>query len=187
MFAEKVQQLIQLLEKQELEAENGIVSPQLYLELFAAYLYQNDLCNARFLWKRIPQNVKSGNAELTRIHNVYLALWNNNSPEFFKAIEYEWSSNIAELIFELKEKVKQETLDLIGMAYSSIFENVLIEMANITPDKVTEVCSQLDWKVENGNFPRLIIPKRRPVEQKITTTSEDQLFILTDFVSFLEN
>lgn len=72
MFSEKIRQLTALLEKQELEvslrcfrlliarlyffitslvlcssfrnqAPNGIVSIQLYSELFAAYLYQNDL------------------------------------------------------------------------------------------------------------------------------------------------
>lgn len=74
MFLEKIEQLIAVLEKQELEvielnwnwiqidvaiqcaescnffvvsfclqSPNGIVSPQLYAELFAAYLYKNDL------------------------------------------------------------------------------------------------------------------------------------------------
>lgn len=70
MFSEKIDQLVAVLEKQELEvsienfivlirghrkkrtndaafslfqAPNGVVSPQLYAELFAAYLYKNDL------------------------------------------------------------------------------------------------------------------------------------------------
>lgn len=64
MFAEKINQLVGAWEKQELEvnwyrfefneifliiqififkAPNGIVSAQLYLELLAAYLYQDDL------------------------------------------------------------------------------------------------------------------------------------------------
>lgn len=63
MFLEKIEQLIALLEKQELEvivynikgnsnvnafrfhlqSTNGVVSLQLYSELFAAYLYKNDL------------------------------------------------------------------------------------------------------------------------------------------------
>lgn len=61
-------------------------------------------CSARFLWKRIPANVKTGNVELEKIHKVYTCLWNNDIAGFFNAINYEWSSNIAEIMFELRGK-----------------------------------------------------------------------------------
>lgn len=59
-------------------------------------------CSARFLWKRIPLQIKTGNVALEKIHNVYVCLWNNDIAGFFKIINYEWSSNIAELMFELR-------------------------------------------------------------------------------------
>lgn len=58
--------------------------------------------NARFLWKRIPHTVKQGNVELEKIWSIYNHLWNNDVTGFFKAINYEWSNNVAELMFELK-------------------------------------------------------------------------------------
>lgn len=58
--------------------------------------------NARFLWKRIPAAIKQKDAELEKIWLVYNHLWNNDMPGFFKAISYEWSTNVAELMFELK-------------------------------------------------------------------------------------
>lgn len=71
-----------------------------FLELFS--------CSARFLWKRIPLNIKTGNVELEKIHSVYLCLWNNDIAGFFKNINYEWSNNIAELMFELRGALQQQ-------------------------------------------------------------------------------
>lgn len=59
-------------------------------------------CNARFLWKRIPNNVKEGNKELEQMHQVFKCLWNNNMVQFNEAINFEWSRDVAELMFELK-------------------------------------------------------------------------------------
>lgn len=59
-------------------------------------------CSARFLWKRIPLNIKNTDVELEKIHSVYICLWNNDIAGFFKTINYEWSNNIAELMFELR-------------------------------------------------------------------------------------
>lgn len=50
----------------------------------------------------MPFNMKSGNVELEKIHAVYLCLWNNDIAGFFKAINYEWSNNIAELMEDLR-------------------------------------------------------------------------------------
>uniref|UniRef100_U5EKJ7 Putative signalosome subunit 2 csn8 n=1 Tax=Corethrella appendiculata TaxID=1370023 RepID=U5EKJ7_9DIPT len=187
MFCEKIKQLTALLEKQELESPNGIVSAVLYSELFAAYLYQNDLSNARFLWKRIPQNIKTGNNELEQMYKVFTCLWNNDTSGFYKAINYDWSKNVSELMFELKEKIQLETVNLVGRAYSSIFENVFAEMTNQTPEMIVDTCKSLNWEIVDGPFPRLIIPKVPVTEKPISTSSEDQLQKLTDFVSFLEN
>lgn len=41
MLEEKIEQLVAMLEKQELE--DSIQDPKLYHELFAGYLYLNDL------------------------------------------------------------------------------------------------------------------------------------------------
>ncbi|XP_055635750.1 COP9 signalosome complex subunit 8 [Toxorhynchites rutilus septentrionalis] len=187
MFSEKIGQLTQLLEKQEIEAPNGIVSVQLYSELFAAYLYRDDLCNARFLWKRIPLSVKTGHAELEQMYKVYQCLWNNDIAGFYKVINHDWSKHVSELMFELKEKIQHETINLIGRAYSSILENVFSEMTNQTPDMIDEMCKNLKWEIVEGPRPRLILPKHPVAEKPLVVSAEDQLQELTNFVSFLEN
>lgn len=92
-------------------------------------------------------------------------------------------------MYELKEKVQLDNLQLIGYAYTSILENVFAEMTNQTPDMVTETCERLNWEIQTGEvpFPRLILPKKPIVEKVAALDAEDQLHKLTSFVSFLEN
>lgn len=85
------------------------------------------------------------------------------------------------------EKVHQETVHLIGLAYSSIFEDCLCTMINQTPETIADTCTGLGWEIQDGPFPRLVIPKRPAPREIAGASSEDQLAKLTDFVSFLEN
>lgn len=90
-------------------------------------------------------------------------------------------------ILKLIEKTYKETIDLIGKAYTSLFEDFLCNMLNQTPDVITELCNNLGWEIQEGNYPRLILP-RRPPEVKVNTESAENLLAkCTDFVSFLEN
>ncbi|KAG4068048.1 hypothetical protein HA402_011381 [Bradysia odoriphaga] len=186
MPTEKIDQLIDLLEKQEIEATMAL-SAQLYAELFAAYLYRNELSKARFLWKRIPKSIKTGNVELEKIWNIFNHLWDNDLNAFFKAINFEWSANVGRIMSQLKDKIQEETIDLVAVAYSSIFEDYLQNLLNQTPEALNDLCVSLGWDIQSGSYPRLIIPKKKASEKVDTATAEDQLQKLTDFVSFLEN
>lgn len=94
---------------------------------------------------------------------------------------------MAELMTELREKIYQETITLIGLAYSSIFEDRLCDMIAQSPDVVGDTCQALGWTIEDGPYPRLVIPKRAPESEGEIAGAEEQLAKLTDFVSFLEN
>lgn len=84
-------------------------------------------------------------------------------------------------------KTYKETIDLIGKAYTSLFEDYLCNLLNQTPDIISDMCKNQEWEIQDGNYPRLILP-RRPAPVKVPTeTSENLLIKLTDFVSFLEN
>lgn len=76
---------------------------------------------------------------------------------------------------------------MIGLAYSSIFEDCLCKMLNQTPEAITDLCKTLDWEIQDGQFPRLIIPKKPVPNKAEIATAEHQLAKLTEFVSFLEN
>lgn len=85
------------------------------------------------------------------------------------------------------DKVQEETISLVAIAYSSIFEDGLCTMLNQTPEALNDLCQSLGWEIQSGAYPRLIIPKKKTVEKVDSATAEDQLQKLTDFVSFLEN
>ncbi len=89
--------------------------------------------------------------------------------------------------FRCADKVQEETINLVALAYSSIFEDYLCTMLNQTPEALNEICGTLGWEIQSGPYPRLIIPKKQVIEKMDSATAEDQLQKLTDFVSFLEN
>lgn len=59
--------------------------------------------HARFLWKRIPQNLK--NPELEQLYKVFESLWHNQFTQFYVEINFNWSPNIAKIMIELKGKI----------------------------------------------------------------------------------
>lgn len=85
------------------------------------------------------------------------------------------------------EKTYKETVELIGKAYTSLFEDNLCNMLNQTPEAVAELCTNLGWEIQEGTYPRLILPRRPPDVKVHTESAENLLGKLTDFVSFLEN
>lgn len=107
--------------------------------------------------------------------------------EFYKLMDFKWSQGVAEVMYELKEKVQMDNIQLIGYAYTSIHENVFAEMTNQTPEMVADSCKRMNWEIQDGPFPRLILPKKPVVEKLSALDAEDQLRKLTSYVSFLEN
>lgn len=78
----------------------------MYAKLLAVYLYEDDLCSAKFLWKRIPEQARNECADLSPIWDVGKAMWNGKLSEVFKSIDdYEWSANVADIMKAVKGKI----------------------------------------------------------------------------------
>lgn len=119
---------------------------------------------------------------------MFQALWLNDTPAFFAAVQWRWTlSTVAELMAELQHRVRRETIELIALAYSSIFEDHLQQLVQQEPAAVEEMCKSLGWSIEEGPAPRLVLPKRQAIDEVAGVDAEQQLAKLTDFVSFLEN
>ncbi|CAG9098983.1 hypothetical protein JYU34_002500 [Plutella xylostella] len=174
------------LEKQELEATNGIATPSTYAQLLAIYLYQNDLCNAKFLWKRIPPTITSSNPEIVAIWAIGQKLWKKDLPGTYQAITaYTWTEPVASIIKALEDKVRERSFALIGSSYSSISLEAVASMSGLSKDAVLHACRDLKWELDADGV--TVAPKPPTTPQPLHTSSEDQLFKLTEFVSFLEN
>ena len=89
------------LEFQELETLSEELPAETYAELLASYLLQNSLCNAKFLWKRIPVTTKA-NPELVALWQVAQKLWLKDMPGFYRDVQsFQWSQSIAPIITQL--------------------------------------------------------------------------------------
>ena len=61
-------------------------------------------CAAKFLFKRIPDDVKKDHTELKKIWDVGMALWNRDFPTAFVALEQEWSESVKPIMQAVKGK-----------------------------------------------------------------------------------
>ncbi|XP_055840223.1 COP9 signalosome complex subunit 8 [Episyrphus balteatus] len=185
MQPDKYTDLVKQLEDEELES---CINAEQYIQLLAAYLYQDDLSNAKYLWKRIPQSTKTGNKELEKLYTLCLALKNNNTADFFKAISFNWSPAIKDLMTDLEEKIRQDVFTLVGKSYTYIYESKLMELTALPQDRLRQTCESMEWKMEqDAQQQTLVVPQVKVKAEPINTPSEDLLYTLTEFVSFLEN
>lgn len=56
-------------------------------------------CNAKFLWKRIPNQCKTENPELAYVWNVGKAMWQRDFPATYAALNStQWTDNVADIM-----------------------------------------------------------------------------------------
>lgn len=183
----EVDKFLQELEKAELEAPGGVASPQIYAQLLAVYLYQNDLCNAKYLWKRIPADLKSGNRELGQIWMVGQRMWQRDWPAVHVALNAEWSEDVSDIMAALKDNVRERAIILISRAYSSLGLTVFASMTGLTLEEARRVAIERGWVVDGTMVQPCKIQKEESNLAHEVCLTEDQLYKLTQFVSFLEN
>ncbi|XP_034938471.1 COP9 signalosome complex subunit 8 [Chelonus insularis] len=185
MVLGEVNTLVQELEKAELEAPDGLPSAQIYAQLLAVYLYQNDLCNAKYLWKRIPPNIKSLCPELQQIWMVGQRMWQRDWRAVHAALNNEWSDDVNSIMHALKENVRERAMILISEAYSSVNLSVLAAMTGLSLEQAQISAVERGWTVDGNTVKPCKVDKEQHTAQ--ATLTEDQLYKLTEFVSFLEN
>ncbi|XP_022918880.1 COP9 signalosome complex subunit 8 [Onthophagus taurus] len=186
MLKDNINTLAEDLERQELEAPNGTATYEVYEQLLAIYLCQNDLCNAKYLWKRIPDVVKLCKPELGQIWTVAQHMWQRDFPAVYRALtSVKWSDTVAELMNLVQENVRSRAVDLIAQSFSSIALETVASMTDLNVEVAGAACIEKGWLVEADT--QMVHPVRPKLEPSGHISSEDQLYKLTDFVSFLEN
>ncbi|XP_066581832.1 COP9 signalosome complex subunit 8 [Prorops nasuta] len=182
--------LLHELEKAELEAPGGVASAQTYAQLLAVYLYENDLCNAKYLWKRIPSNVKAANAELGQIWIVGKRMWQRDWSAVHIALDGKWSSDVGYIMAEIREKVRERAMNLIAEAYSSLELSVLASMTGLSIDGARQAAASWNWRIDGTTVQTRkmdMLQHYSNLAPESALLTEDQLEKLTQIVSFLEN
>ncbi|XP_046376630.2 COP9 signalosome complex subunit 8-like [Haliotis rufescens] len=173
------------LENQELEAPGGVASFQVYGQLLGLYLLHNDTCNAKFLWKRIPQTIKSANPELSSIWIIGQKMWQRDYPGVYETVKKEWSEPIKPVMMALFEAARKRAFELVALAYSSINADELSLFVGLPVNDAVKAAVAEGWEADAQT--RFLIPKRKVPPPCHAPPSEHQLAVLTDYVSFLEN
>lgn len=132
-------------------------------------------------------------------------MWKKDFPEIYKALHaVTWPENVSEIMKQVEgrfwphfssivinrkvmliEQVRNRAVDLISQAYSSISLDTISLMTGLPAEVAAKACVERGWLLEADT--RMIHPVRPVSEEPCNTSSEDQLYKLTNFVSFLEN
>ncbi|CAH3024828.1 unnamed protein product [Porites evermanni] len=165
---------------------DGNASGEVYSQLLAVYLFQNDTCNAKFLWKRTPEEIKVSTPELGKLWNIGCHMWKRDFPSIYGALKEEWSPLIKPIITALQEKLQRRVFDLVSNAYTSIRADDLASLMGVSTEAAVSAAVSSGWT--NDSVTGMITPKKTELPKKeIPLTSEQELALLTDYVSFLEN
>lgn len=78
-------------------------------------------CNAKFLWQRIPEQIKNDNPELALIWAVGKCMWKRDYPSTYKALKNNWSDNVCEIM----KNVEGEILNTFMYLYITKYKNIV--------------------------------------------------------------
>lgn len=84
------------------------------------------------------------------------------------------------------ERIRERAIALIGEAYSSVEISTLSKMTGLSSDDLQEIANEKKWTITGSVIKphQISKPQNSLLHEEAT---EDQLFKLTQFVSFLEN
>lgn len=185
--------LAKKLEIQELESPAGRASPQVYGQLLAIYLLFNDLTSAKFLWKRIPEETKNDNAELSLIWSVGKALWKKDHAEVYTVIGScpAWPNHLKNIMNLIVESTRRRAEELIIKAYSTIHINEISKLMGFTDVEVAEYISNQDWILEKESgyvvITKKLVDESRNPSKAVVENRAQLLEKMTDYIMFLEN
>lgn len=186
MMAEPDEKLLLQFETQELEAPGGIATPQVYSQLLVLYLLHSDMNNARYLWKRIPQAIKTANPELAAIWAVGQRIWQRDFPGIYNAIAaYQWSESILPVMEALRESTRRRAYGLVAQAYTSISAEDFAAFVGYSLEEAVKGVVSHGWQADPNT--RMIMPQKPDPPPVSLVPNEQQLARLTDYVAFLEN
>uniref|UniRef100_A0A3B5QHV9 COP9 signalosome complex subunit 8 n=1 Tax=Xiphophorus maculatus TaxID=8083 RepID=A0A3B5QHV9_XIPMA len=168
------------------QAPGGIATPQVYAQMLALYLLNNDMNNARYLWKRIPQAIKSANPELAAIWAVGQRIWQRDFPGIYTTIAaHQWSENILPVMEALRESSRQRAYSLVAQAYTSITAEDFAAFVGYSVEEAVKGVVSQGWQADPAT--RMVMPKKPDPPPVSLVPNEQQLARLTDYVAFLEN
>lgn len=165
----------------------------LYLEI-TNYVNTTSSTSAKFLWKRIPDEVKEENGELSIIWTVGKMMWKKNYAEIYRVINScpTWPNHLKNIMNLIFESTRERVTNLILRAYSSISIADASRLLGLSLEDTLSLANKLNWTYEEQTGYLLI--KKEGATSKDSSNNAvlgldngaELLDKLTDYIMFLE-
>ncbi|KAJ5079746.1 hypothetical protein M0811_04056 [Anaeramoeba ignava] len=170
---------------EDIEAiSHGTDTKPMFHQQIILYLITNDTIGARFLYKRLPTEIKKTKV-IDKLWELTKIMWNSESGGMLEIIpsinNFHWPDELKNLINILLEEIRQRMLKLIGSGYSTISISSLTMYLGLTDVDALSIVKPLGWKVTKDFVYPQPIPKPKKVEEK-----KDSLVDLTQFIMAFE-
>lgn len=177
--------LVEVCEKAELKAP-VVVAPEVYTMLLAAYLAQISLNNARFLWKRIPNDTKQSTPAIAALWNVGTCMWNRSHQQVHAALSsFPWDGPLLVMVTKIKVNYQQHVCNLLEHSFVTIKWDVAADHLGCTSkDGLVAVVGARGWDHCNDSF---LAPNRQVASADLQSNQLEQLGRLTDLMVHLED
>lgn len=138
--------LTSLCEQSELSAATkDLPHPHATLHLLTLLL-QDDLTEARFLWRRLSASAKSP-PDTAAAWALGRALWTSNWNDFYGvAMKSAWG-DAARLVTALVDETRRKRISVIARSYSCIRAERMSYLLGMDATSVQSVCEKHGWKL----------------------------------------
>jgi len=166
------------------EEEAPPASLAVYKLHILAYMLTRDTHALRFLWKRLPPEVRA-DEEVAALWRVGQHLWRKDAPAVQQASRaYGWSHPLyASLVARLQQDVLDASLKAVGAAYSRISAAALARKLGVDAGAARQLAAAAGWRFHADG--ECYAPCAPPAETQ-RSTGLQQLQTLADYVAHVE-
>jgi len=175
-----------LLDTMELESSNPLVLAEWpHAFHLLGHIYNKNLVDARFLWKRIPEAVKQNNPELEAVWKVLQYFWQRHYQGVWQALTaYQWSPQLQPFIEAIAVKTREELMELISVAYSTVRPSKVASICGINEQEALAACQAQGWRYDAATGVVHVVAKPAAAQQQ---DGFEQLQSLTAYMVHLEH
>ncbi|CAM9200964.1 unnamed protein product [Scytosiphon promiscuus] len=154
----------------------------------ALLLVQDDVNNARHLWRRLPPAAKAEGGDMAALWGVGKCLWQRDMGGAQKALrEREWSPPMASYATLIDARVRERQLNMISKAFTALPLEKVASMLAFSVEDAEKECAKEGWEIVGTGAERTVNPKPRVgSDGNIPTTTPDYLQKMAKHIAFLE-
>lgn len=142
--------LLPLLEVAELDAASCQKAHPYAAAHLLCLLLNDNLCEARFLWRRLPLTARQDPA-VSSAWSAARALWEGQHGSFYAAAKSgNWPAELQGLVDQVLGRVREQAVESVRVAYQVISVDRLAWMVGVDTAEVSSICARLGWTVEDA-------------------------------------